>query len=75
MKASHDLPVNNNTVLRVSKFYKGVTEDSVLLRYDAVLHSVIGYQPLEGTQYLHLQASVSFHLMNTADEVHSFKTS
>ena len=72
--ASDDLPVNN-TVLRVSKIYRGVTEDSVLLRNDTVLYGVIGYQPLEGTQYLHLQPSVSFHLMNTAHEVHSFKTS
>jgi hypothetical protein len=40
--ASDDLPVNNNALLRVSKFYKGVTEDSVLLGYDAVLHGVIG---------------------------------
>jgi len=60
--ASHDLPVHNNTALRVSKLYKGVTEDSVLPGYDTVLRGVIGYQPLEGTQYLLLQASVKFPL-------------
>jgi len=48
--ASGDLPVNNNTLLRVSTFYEGVNEDSVLLGYDAMLHGVIGYQPLEGTR-------------------------
>jgi len=39
---SGDLSVNNSTMLRVSMFYKGVTEDSVLLGYDTTLQGVIG---------------------------------
>jgi hypothetical protein len=57
------------------KLYNGATEDSVFVGYETVLYEVIGCRFLEGKRYIHLQASIIFHLMNTADEVDSFETS